>query len=277
MPLAAQEAALLLTEHVLEPFAGPVLVYGTQAVNVAYDGALWMLESLGLRADPSGMIEPPPGDTSIDVAQLVKLLGLGDSQTLDVDLNEAVPADLIGRFGLIIDAGTMEHVFDIRQGMKNTADMLRPGGRVVHMSAVNNYVNNGLVQLSPTLFHDYYVENGFDDVRGIMMVQPRAATRAKRWNFFQYEHATMGGVNSMFCSSDTQLAVYFTARKNLRSTSERVPMQSYFTRLSEGKDAVPYQFVVTHDRAQSTIRQINDSHPQVGEVQLFGPIWAIEL
>lgn len=268
--------ALLLTEHVREPFLGPVLIYGSQSTNVGLAGALWMLESVGLRPDPLGMLEPPRGEP-IDVAQLCKLLGLGEVQTLDVDLNAAVPAEFAGRFGLIVDAGMMEHVFDIRQGMKNTADMLCAGGRVVHLSAVNNYVNNGLVQLSPTLYHDYYVENGFDDVRGIMMVQPRAGADAKRWSFFQYEHETMGGVNSMFCSADTQLAMYFTARKNHGSTSDRVPLQSYFARLNAGKDALPYQFVISYDPAQSTVRRINDANPQVGTVRLLNQVWTIHL
>ena len=129
-----------------------------------------------------------------------------------------MPRELVGRYGTIVDGGTMEHVFDIRQGMKNTADMLRPGGRAVHISPANNYVNHGFVQLSPALYHDYYLENGFDDVRGIMIVQSRAEGLSSDWNLFAYDHSTMGGANSMLCSEDTQLAVYFSARKNAAST-----------------------------------------------------------
>jgi hypothetical protein len=133
------------------------------------------------------------------------------------------------------------------------------------------------VQLSPTLYYDYYVENGFDDVQGIMMVQPRSGADAKRWSFFQYEHETMGGVNSMFCSADTQLAMYFTARKNHGSTSDRVPLQSYFARLNEGKAALPYQFVISYDPAGPTVRRINDPNPQVGMVRLLNQVWTINL
>jgi hypothetical protein len=271
MALPAQVVALFLTEHAREPFIGPVLAYGRQDTNFSYADALWMFESLGLVPDPEGMSDPPAGPY-IDFERLIRLMGLGALQTLDVsayegagllaDLNLPVPGELAGRFGLIVDGGTIEHVFDMRQGMMNTADMLRPGGRVVHVSPVNNCVNHGFVQVSPTMYRDYYAENGFDDVRGIMMVQPRTGTLGARWNFFHYDHAIMGGVNSMFCTEDTQMGAYFTARKTPASTSGRIPMQSYFTTVHGGQDTLPYQFVITYGRAQPAIEQIALSDPE---------------
>lgn len=275
MAVAAQAVALLLTEHAREPFAGPVLAYRKQAMNVGYDGTLWMFESLAIQPHPDGMLDPPPGDAPIDFARLVRLLGLGALQTLDADLNRPAPPELIGRFGLIVDGGAMERVFDLRQGMKNTADLLRPGGRAVHLSAANNHVNQGFVQLSPTFFHDYYVENGFDDVRGMMIARARTGSNAKRWNIFPYDDDTLGGVNSMFCSAETQLDVYFTARKNPASTSDRVPLQSYFRRLNEGRDLVPYQFIVTYNPALPNVRLVSDPESRAGKVNLFPPIWTL--
>lgn len=256
----------MLTEHIREPFVGPVLAFGKQSMNIRFDGMLEMFKSLGLTPHSEGMADPPPASSYVDFARLLKLLGLGELHTLDVsayegadivaDLNVPVPSELIGRFGLIIDGGTMEHVFDIRQGMKNTADMLRPGGRAVHITPVNNYVNHGFVQISPTLYHDYYVENGFDDVRAIMIVQPRAEMLYLGWNFFHYEHATMSGENSMFCASGTQLGVYFTARKTSSSTSSRVPMQSYFARLHAGRETPMHKIAITHDQTSPKFEHV---------------------
>jgi len=270
--LPAQSVVLLLSEHRREPFTGPVLAYGKQTMNVVYDAAIRMFESLDLKLDPDGLTDPPPGDEVIDFARLIRMMGLGHLHALDVssyegadivaDLNHPVPPEYAGRFGLILDGGTMEHVFDIRQGMKNTADMLRPGGRAVHITPVNNYVNHGFVQVSPTLYHDYYVANGFDDIRGIMIVHPRSDYLNKQWQFFRYEHDTMSGVNSMFCTDETQLAVYFTARKNSASTSDRVPMQSYFTRLLGGQGTLPYQVILKYDPEKLDVRLVADSNVQ---------------
>jgi SAM-dependent methyltransferase len=260
----AQSIALLLMEHLRAPFAGPVLSYGKQAMNIGYDGTLKMLASLGIAPHADGMRNPPPPDEYIDFARLFSLLGLGELQTLDVsayegaeiiaDLNLPVPPELIGRFGLIVDGGTMEHVFDIRQGMKNTADMLRPGGRAVHISPMNNYVNHGFVQLSPALYHDYYAANGFDDLRGIVIAQPRAEILSTDWNFVEYDHAAMRGDDSIFCSEETQMAIYFSAQKNPASTSDRVPARS-------SRGVAGYQFVISHGAGKPNIRQISEHDP----------------
>jgi hypothetical protein len=266
MGQSAQTVALLLLEHIREPFTGPVLSYGLQSLNIKYPGALAIFESLGIRPDPAGMSDTPLPDTVMAFSRVIKLMGLGDLETLDVsdyegaeiiaDLNAPIPPEFRGRYGLIVDGGTMEHVFDLRQGMKNTADMLRPGGRVVHMSPANNYVNHGFVQLSPAFYHEYYTENGFEDVRGILAVQPRAEIANLGWNFLQYDHATMGGANSIFCPEGTQLAVYFTARKTRDSTSDRVPARSYERRLLDGVHLPGNQVVLTHDPATLNVRRI---------------------
>jgi SAM-dependent methyltransferase len=270
--LPVQSLVLFLTEHRRKPFTGPVLAYGKQTMNADYDAVIRMFRELDLEIDPAGLADAPAGDEVIDFARLVRMMGLGRLHTLDLsanegadiiaDLNHPVPDDYKARFGLILDGGTMEHVFDIRQGMKNTAELLRPGGRVVHITPVNNYVNHGFVQVSPTLYHDFYAANEFDDVRGTMIVHPRFDYFSKVWQFFLYDHETMSGVNSMFCTDETQLAVYFTARKTSTSTSDRVPMQSYFTRLLGGRGTLPYQVILNQDPEKLDVRLVVDSNVQ---------------
>ncbi len=271
MSQPAQSIALLLMEHVRDPFTGPVLAYGKQSMNVGFEGMLKMLAAVKIQPDPAGLADPPPASEYIDFERLIRLLGLGELLTLDVsdyegaeivaDLNVPVPAELKNRFGWIVDGGTMEHVFDIRQGMRNTADMQRAGGRVVHMSPSNNYVNHGFVQLSPAFYHDYYVANGYEDVRGIMVVQPRADILTTEWNLLQYDHAVMGGVYSLFCTGETMMAVYFSARKTAASTSDRVPVSSPVA--SRGTGAAPRQFVITHGKGNPNVQPLAEDDPDV--------------
>ena len=274
MALPTQFVALLLEEHAREPFTGPVLAYGAHELNVTFDDALWMFESLGLRPDPGVSIDHQQRHRPIDFAQLVKLMGLGELAILD-ELAKAFPPEWREHFGTIVDAGAMVHVFDLRQGMVNTADLLRTGGRVVHFSPVNNYLNAGFVQFSPTFCHDYYSANAFEDVRGIMIVQPRDGADVRRWTLFAYDHDTMGGCNSLFCTGETQLAGYFTARKTVASTSALVPLQSYFARLNEGKDPLPYQFVISYDPSKPNVRQFADPKAKAGAIAVFTPVWTL--
>lgn len=76
------------------------------------------------------------------------------------DLNEPLPPELAGRYDLVVDGGTLEHVFDIAQGLRNVATLVRPGGCVVHHSPAG-MGNHGFYNLNPTLFLDFYGDNGF--------------------------------------------------------------------------------------------------------------------
>ncbi len=74
-----------------------------------------------------------------------------------VDLN--YPCDL-GAFDLVIDAGTIEHCFNIGQAMLNAAQAVVVGGHVFH-SPPMTMLNHGFYNLNPTLFHDFYGQNGW--------------------------------------------------------------------------------------------------------------------
>jgi len=73
------------------------------------------------------------------------------------DLN--YPHDL-GKFDLVIDAGTLEHCFNIGQAWTNAAGAVKVGGHIYHISPMN-MPNHGFYSLSPTVFHDFYSQNGW--------------------------------------------------------------------------------------------------------------------
>jgi len=74
-----------------------------------------------------------------------------------VDLNH--PCDL-GSYDLVLDAGTIEHCFNIAQAILNAAQAVAPGGHVFHAPPMT-MLNHGFYNLNPTLFHDFYGQNGW--------------------------------------------------------------------------------------------------------------------
>ena len=74
-----------------------------------------------------------------------------------VDLNH--PHDL-GKFDLVIDPGTIEHCFNIGQAIINAANAVKLGGRIFHVPPMT-MLNHGFYNLCPTLFHDFYTQNGW--------------------------------------------------------------------------------------------------------------------
>jgi hypothetical protein len=92
--------------------------------------------------------------TIADIAQI-----RGDE--LLVDLNEPLDPGLAAQpFDLVIDGGTAEHCFNIGQAFKNMAELVTVGGTILHINPASMF-NHGFYNLNPTLYSDFYAENGF--------------------------------------------------------------------------------------------------------------------
>ncbi|HEU4686229.1 MAG TPA: methyltransferase domain-containing protein, partial [Nitrospira sp.] len=59
--------------------------------------------------------------------------GLAD---LHLDLGKPLDETWDGRFGTVLNGGTVEHVFDVRQAMTNIHRLVRPGGTMIHLAPV---------------------------------------------------------------------------------------------------------------------------------------------
>jgi predicted O-methyltransferase YrrM len=103
----------------------------------------------------------------VKAGDLFKTWGFSESLALDVsgyegaevlfDLNRSdLPASLLDRFGLIINGGTLEHVFHVPNALYNISRVLKIGGMIVHIAPLHNWIDHGFYQFGPTLFYDYY-------------------------------------------------------------------------------------------------------------------------
>ena len=92
----------------------------------------------------------------------LRALGARELQVLDVsgyeradvihDLGDPIPDQLEERFDVVLDGGSLEHVFDVRTALANYMRMVRVGGRLVIQTMANNHCGHGFYQFSPELF-----------------------------------------------------------------------------------------------------------------------------
>ena len=103
---------------------------------------------------------------------LLRLLGARQTVSIDasayegasriLDLNQPLPPDLEGAFTAVVDAGSLEHVFDVRTAMRNCMRMVAPDGYFLAITPANNMMGHGFYQFSPELFYRVFSEaNGF--------------------------------------------------------------------------------------------------------------------
>jgi hypothetical protein len=86
------------------------------------------------------------------------------------DLNEPVPEELHGRFTLLLDGGSLEHVFNVPVALASYMELVEVGGHLIILTSGNNYQGHGMYQFSPELFFRVLShENGFSVERMVAM------------------------------------------------------------------------------------------------------------
>ena len=105
-------------------------------------------------------------------AKKVSSMDISDYEGADIvhNLNSPVPPELHGRFDLVIDGGTLEHVFHVPVAMENCMKITKVGGHVIIITNINNLVGHGFYQFSPELFYRIFSrENGFEVMRMVAL------------------------------------------------------------------------------------------------------------
>ncbi len=176
MGIATGTFQQLLQEHRARPFRGRLLTLGKQDIYLTPDDLDFWTRYYGVPCAPSAA---PEYSDKPDFAakgrladrELFRRLGVA-SESLDAsdyegcdhvaDLNSPLPPEkLRGRYDLVLDTGTFEHVFHLPNAFQFCHSLLKEGGRMIHMSPLSNYADHGFYMLSPTLFHDFYEANGW--------------------------------------------------------------------------------------------------------------------
>lgn len=149
-----------------------VVTFGVQKIGAANGDIRRILSVHGvaIRPEAAGSAD---GDI-VSQAALFAMLGYRRIDSIDyypdegpslvLDLNLPLPPDIGSAFDLVYDGGTMEHCFNTVQLLHNAASLTAPGGIVIHHVPMNNWVDHGFYQFSPTLFFDFYQASGFVDL-----------------------------------------------------------------------------------------------------------------
>jgi hypothetical protein len=102
----------------------------------------------------------------------IECLGASEVSSLDYspyeganiihDLSQPVPSELKGQFDVVVEGGTLEHVFNFPMAIANLMQMTRVGGSVFALTVANNLCGHGFYQFSPEIiFRVFTAQNGF--------------------------------------------------------------------------------------------------------------------
>lgn len=229
MGIAPGMARLLLDESIKNPFSGSILQLGRQSIYFSPMQLEGWAGSHGVKLQIPAHANNPMNDV-----QFFRALGFDRVHSLDIksadnsdfihDLNQDIPRHLHGIYDLVLDGGTMEHIFDTTAVLRNIHRLLKVNGRIVHGSPCNNHrIDEGYHLFSPSFLWDFYEANGYR-IDTCYLIRHPSIPHLGSWEVFPYPRSGMWkrippGRNKK-CMS-----IYFVATKLHEFTDIRLPCQ----------------------------------------------------
>jgi len=222
--------ALLLEEAAARPFSGKVVSFGRQTIQATPVEIKAQFDRFGIVPRQVMAVRYPDDNT------LFRMMGFTSVESLDnndfedathiVDLNrDGLPRELIGKFDLMLDCGTIEHVFHIPNALKNALSLVKEGGRIIFLSPSSNHVDHGFYMYSPTLFMDYLLANGLS-IETCYFIRYSLNSR-KPWRAYAYERDSFRRF-SIGALDSRPYMIFAVATKSPGSTTDKVPQQSFY-------------------------------------------------
>ncbi len=85
-----------------------------------------------------------------------------ESANIIHDMNFPITDEHKATYDVVIDGGSLEHIFNFPVAIKNCMEMIKPGGYFLGITPANNFFGHGFYQFSPDLYFKVFSpENGF--------------------------------------------------------------------------------------------------------------------
>lgn len=246
MGIAKGPAILLMKESLRKPFKGSILTLGKQTLLLSPYQLERYAQLAGLKLKMPSYSDPYAPLSDVD---FFSLLGFSEVHSLDCsdfegatlpfDLNSGeTPEKYKEAFDVIYDGGTIEHVFHLPNALKSIIWMLKPGGRLIHLSPSSNHLEHSFYMFSPTFFHDFYKVNRFE----INYIQIVRCTSCFDYKYTVYNYDTLCLANTDVGVGKLDTGMYLintVVTKTSQSTSCMIPNQSIYSQELWNKEKAP--------------------------------------
>jgi SAM-dependent methyltransferase len=145
------------------------------------------------------------------------------------DMNLPIAAELECTFDLVVDGGSIEHIFRPDRAVGNVLRMAKVGGHVIIEAPANNLCGHGFYQFSPEFFFSALgAPSGFEIVRMLLIecVYPTVSLVEQRRAYAVRSPRELGERVGILSRRPLLLLVHTTKRAHVEDPFAVVPQQS---------------------------------------------------
>jgi SAM-dependent methyltransferase len=237
---------LLAMEQSAHPIKGAVLTLGQQAVYSTLEEARNLIQTYNIipvdipkKFDTKNKI-PSWNETYMNrftnAQALLTLLGAEKVSVADcssyenpdyiIDLNNDIDEEFEAKFDVILDVGTLEHIFDIPTAFSNLKKMLKKGGQLILILPASGAIDHGFYSFSPTLFFDYFKKNGFGNF-SCYLSEGSQLSYMKKGKIYKYN--LVGGEFPLISKKGVEVSFFATKIADPVNVEQTIkPMQSLY-------------------------------------------------
>lgn len=171
------------------------------------------------------------------------------------DLNHPVPADWNGNFDVVLDAGTLEHVFHFPTALESCLRMVKIGGTMFWSMPANNYCGHGFYQFSPELvFRVFAPGSGFRIEQILLFTHPfPGAELSQRVDFYSVRDPDEVRSRVGFMNGKPTGLLVEARRERSGSLLTPTPQQSDYSRAWQGVAPAQQIFSSAHNRSWTAL------------------------
>jgi len=162
---------LLIKSKQLSVNFDKVLCVGRQGLNLEKSQLQRLLKRAGLPVSPfDNMSRGTYAEQFLNAlgASAVDSMDASDYENATIihDLNLPVSNEHKAKYSLVIDGGSLEHIFNFPMAIKNCMEMIQVDGHYISITPTNNFLGHGFYQFSPELYYRIFnAANGFEIVK----------------------------------------------------------------------------------------------------------------
>ena len=156
------------------------------------------------------------------------------------DMNTPLGAEHHESFDVVIDGGSLEHVFNVPIALANYMNAVRIGGSLFVITTANNHLGHGFYQFSPELFYRVFGESNGYAVRDMILEEhpwPGVELSGRNRCYRVTDPAAVGERVGLICRNAVILTVH-AVRETARPILTSSPIQSdYAVKHAVGVDS----------------------------------------